>query len=71
MSTTEHSSHVSLSIPSEHPPPPSDNFNFMRDTFTLPQDGSTQVPHSQGYAGLILLLNLFEKLIVFFFFRKD
>jgi len=53
MSTTEQSSHVSVSIPSEKPPP-SDNFHFMSDAFTLPQDGqsgSTQVPLSQGYAG--------------------
>jgi hypothetical protein len=49
MSTTEQSSHVSLSIPSELPPP-SDNFQFMSDTFTLSQDGqsgSTQTSHSQ------------------------
>jgi hypothetical protein len=60
MSTTEQLSHVSLSIPSEQTPP-SDNFQFMSDTFTLPldgQSGSTQVPNSQGYAGLILSLNL-------------
>lgn len=56
MSTTEQSSHVSLSIPSEQPPPPSDNFQFMSDTFTLPQDGqpsSTQGSHPQGYTGRI------------------
>jgi hypothetical protein len=53
MSTNEQSSHVSLSIPSEQPPP-SDNFNFVSGTFTLPQDGqsgSSQIPPSQGYAG--------------------
>ena len=53
MSTTEQSSHVSLSMPSEQQAT-TDNFNFMSDTFTLPQDnqsGSTQVPPSQGYAG--------------------
>ncbi|CAF1314531.1 unnamed protein product [Rotaria sp. Silwood1] len=53
MSTNEQPAHVSLTIPSERPPP-SDNFHFMNDTFTLPQDGqsgSTQIPLSQGYAG--------------------
>ena len=54
MSTEDQSAtHVSLSIPSEQPPP-SDNFQFMSDTFTLPQDGqagSTQGAASQGYAG--------------------
>ncbi|CAF2529124.1 unnamed protein product [Rotaria sp. Silwood2] len=53
MSTNEQPAHVSLSIPSERPPP-SDNFQFMNDTFTLPQDnqsGSTQIPISQGFAG--------------------
>jgi len=54
MSTTEQSStHVSLSIPLDQPPP-SDNFQFMSDTFTLPQDGHsgpTQTASSQGYAG--------------------
>lgn len=51
MSTTEHSSsHVSLSIPSEQPPP-SDNFQFMSDTFTLPQDGHPGPTQTQGYAG--------------------
>lgn len=48
MSTTEQSSHVSLAIPSESS---TDNFQFMSDTFTLPQDGqtrNTQVPLSQG-----------------------
>ncbi|CAF5038383.1 unnamed protein product, partial [Rotaria magnacalcarata] len=52
MSTNEQATHVSLSIPSEQPTP-SDNFQFMSDTFTLPQDGqsgSTQIPISQGYA---------------------
>jgi hypothetical protein len=53
MSTTEQSSHISLSIPSEQAPP-SDNFQFMNDTFTLSQDipsGSTKVPFSQGHSG--------------------
>ncbi len=53
MSTTEQSSHISLSIPSEQAPP-SDNFQFMNDTFTLSQDtpsGSTKVPLSQGHSG--------------------
>ncbi|CAF3879954.1 unnamed protein product [Rotaria sp. Silwood1] len=53
MSTNEQPAHVSLTIPSERQPP-SDNFHFMNDTFTLPQDGqsgSTQIPLSQGYAG--------------------
>ena len=49
-------SHVSLSIPSEQPPPStSDNFQFMSDTFTLPQDdqasSSSPTQTSQGYAG--------------------
>lgn len=52
MSTTDQSSHVSLSMPSEKPlPPPSDNFQFMNDTFTLSQDGQVQGLQSQGYAG--------------------
>lgn len=71
MSTTEQSSHVTLSIPSEQPPP-SDNFQFMSDAFTLPQDGQTnptQGSHSQGYAaGLYLLLKLISKISCCFFF---
>ena len=51
MSAAEQSTpHVSLSIPTEQPATP-DNFQFMSDTFTLPQDGpagSTQVPLNQG-----------------------
>jgi hypothetical protein len=48
MSTTDQLSHVSLSMPSEKPlSPPSDNFQFMSDTFTLPQDGQTQGSHPQ------------------------
>lgn len=54
MSTADQSaSHVSLPIPSEQPPA-SDNFQFMSDTFTLPQDGQSgpaQATPGQGYAG--------------------
>ena len=54
MSTTDQSSsHVSLSMPAEQPPA-SDNFQFMSDTFTLPQDGQTNpgpMPPNQGFSG--------------------
>ena len=49
MSTTEQASHVSLVMPSESSTASStDNFQFMSDTFTLPNDGQTQIPLAQG-----------------------
>ena len=57
----EQASHVSLSMPAEQPTgaaSTADNFQFMSDTFTLPQDGqtrATQATTSQGYAGKFLL----------------
>ena len=64
MNTTEQSSHVSLSMPSEQPTgaaSTADNFQFMSDTFTLPQDSQTQATTSQGYAGKFLdEINCFE-----------
>lgn len=53
MASSDQPAHVSLSIPTEQPPP-ADNFQFMSDTFTLSQDShssSTYVPSSQGSAG--------------------
>ena len=50
MSTTDQTTHTSVSMPTEQP---ADNFQFMSDTFTLPQDGqanATQIPISQGYS---------------------
>lgn len=71
MSTTEQSSHVSLPIPSERPlPPPSDNFQFMNDTFTLSQEGQTQGSYSQGYTGEFADIIYVQKSIVDVF-RKD
>lgn len=58
MATNDKAAHISLSIPAERPePPPSaDGFQFMSDTFTLPQNGqsttSAQIPISQPYPGL-------------------
>ena len=51
MTANEQAAHVSLSIPSEQSSS-TDNFQFMNNSFTLPQDDqtdSTHVPLSQGY----------------------
>lgn len=72
MSTNEQAVHVSLSIPSEHPPT-TDNLNFMSDTFTLSQDGassSTQIPLSQGYAGTFSDLLYYSIKALFRFFSR-
>ena len=53
MSTAEQSTpHVSVAMPAEQPAT-QDNFHFMTDTFTLPQDGQStgaQSHPNQGYA---------------------
>ena len=70
MSTNEPPAHVSLSIPSEQSAP-IDNFQFMSNTFTLPQDGqsaSTYAPPSKGYAGS---LNLLEKSFIDFLLSRQ
>ena len=54
MSTSEQSTpHVTVAMPAEQTAT-QDNFHFMSDTFTLPQDGQStdaQSHANQGYAG--------------------